>query len=249
MKKRNLRHNVPLLLNDKSAFTVVESYKAIRTSLMFKMMNNDNMRCLAFTSSDSSEGKTTTCINLAITFAQAGSRVLIVDADMRRPVAHRYLKVQSKPGLSDKICGFAEEEACIYRTSYENLFLMPAGSSSPSPAELLMSNRMDAFLQVFLKSFDYIFIDTPPVGVVTDAAIIGSKCGGVVFVTRQDVSRKDRIAESIKSLEQAGVNILGFLFNDYVAPSRKGYARRYKNKYGYGYGYEYTDNRNQSESE
>ena len=230
-KKRNIRNRANTLINEKSSFAIVEAYKAARTNLMFKLMNDNNKKCIAITSSEASEGKTTTCINLANTFAQSGSNVLVIDADMRRPSVHRFLEVQRSPGLSDKICGFSEDEPCIYRTKYENLYVMPAGSIPPNPAELLLSNRMDAFLDVFKKNFDYIFIDTPPIGIVTDAAVIGSKCGGVLFVVRQDVSRKDRIKKSLDSLKQVGIDVYGFILNDGTEEENHFYRRRYGKYY------------------
>lgn len=236
-KKRNLGHKKFHLLTDNPQFNVVESYKTARTNLQFKLMNNDDRRCIAFTSAFASEGKTTVCINLAVTFAQTSSKVLIIDADLRRPDVHRFLKVQSSPGLSDKICGFADDQPCVYRTDIENLYVMPAGSIPPNPAELLMSSRMDSFLKVFLSSFDYVFIDAPPVGIVTDAAIIGAKCGGVIMVARQGVSRKDKIAAAIDSLKKVDVNILGFILNDYEVEKKK------SNKDYYGKYYQYTSSK------
>lgn len=242
-KKKHVKHNRFFVINDKTSFHTLESYKVIRTNLQFKLMNDNEGKCIVFTSANVSEGKSTTCINVAITFAQAGSRVLIIDADMRKPTVHRYLNVKSTPGLSDKICGFSDDDACIYRTDYENLFVMPAGSIPPNPAELLMSSRMDAFLDIFKKNFDYIFIDSPPVGVVTDAAVIGAKCNGVVFICREIVSYTDTIADSLESLKKAGVNILGFIMNDvnsggkqkyYRKKYRKGYYYSYNSGYGYG---------------
>lgn len=232
------------LLSDKSSFSIIESYKSTRTNLMFKLLNNEDKKTVVFTSAEPNEGKTTVCINLAVTFAQAGSRVLIIDADMRCPSIHRYLKTQSSPGLSDKIGGFAEDKACVYRTEVENLFVMPAGSPPPNPAELLLSNRMDSFLKVFSNNFDYVFIDAPPVGLVTDAAIAGSKCDGVVFVCRQRFSRKDRIRKSVRALEQVGANIFGFVLNDCSDNSGYSYSTRHSNRYYSSYVKAQTDYRN-----
>lgn len=235
MSKKNIDERSFQLLSETSSFSTIESYKTTRTNLMFKLMNNNDKKTVVFTSAQANEGKTTVCINLAVTFAQAGSRVLIIDADMRRSSVHRYLKTQSSPGLSDKIGGFAEDKACVYRTVVDNLFVMPAGSLPPNPAELLLSNRMDSFLKVFTNSFDYVFIDAPPVGVVTDAAIIGAKCDGVVFICRRRFSRRDRIRKALNALNQVGANLFGFVFND----SSDGSDRRFSNKYYKGYSKNY----------
>ena len=235
MSKKNSTERSFQLLDDSSSFSTIESYKTTRTNLMFKLMNNNDKKSVVFTSAQAHEGKTTVCINLAVTFAQAGSRVLIIDADMRCPAVHRYLKTQSSPGLSDKIGGFAEDKACVYRTKVENLFVMPAGSLPPNPAELLLSNRMDSFLKVFANSFDYVFIDAPPVGLVTDAAIIGSKCDGVVFICRQRFSRKEHIRKALNALKQVGANIFGVVFNDASDIYEKGYSRHYSKGYAKRY--------------
>ena len=224
------------LLTDKSSFTTIESYKTTRTNLMFKLLNSDK-KTVVFTSAQAHEGKTTVCINLAVTFAQAGSRVLIIDADMRCPSVHRYLKTQSTPGLSDKIGGFAEDKACVYRTVVDNLFVMPAGTLPPNPAELLLSNRMDSFLEVFTNSFDYVFIDAPPVGLLTDAAIIGSKCDGVVFVCRQRFSHKAQLRKSLEALRQVGANLFGFVLND----SSDAFDKRLSGRHYRGYSKYYYD--------
>lgn len=235
MSKKNSSERSFQLLDDSSSFSTIESYKTTRTNLMFKLMNNNDKKSVVFTSAQAHEGKTTVCINLAVTFAQAGSRVLIIDADMRCPSVHRYLKTQSSPGLSDKIGGFAEDKACVYRTKVENLFVMPAGSLPPNPAELLLSNRMDSFLKVFANSFDYVFIDAPPVGLVTDAAIIGSKCDGVVFICRQRFSRKDHIRKAFNALKQVGANVFGVVLNDASDAYEKGYSRHYSKGYAKSY--------------
>lgn len=232
------------LLTEKSDFSTIEAYKITRTNLMFKLMNDCDKKTVVFTSAQAHEGKTTVCINLAVTFAQAGSRILIVDADMRCPSIHRYLKTQSSPGLSDKIGGFAEDKACVYRTVVDNLFVMPAGSLPPNPAELLLSNRMDSFLKVFTNSFDYVFIDAPPVGLLTDAAIIGSKCDGVVFVCRQRYSNKTQIRKSLEALNQVGANLFGFVLNDSSDASKNRRSGKYYKNYGRYYYESYAANSN-----
>jgi capsular exopolysaccharide synthesis family protein len=245
INRRNKRAHTPTtpIISDKSSFSIVESYKVARTNLMFKlntMGNNDaKNKCVVFTSASEAEGKTTTCINLAISFAQTGLKILIIDSDMRKPSVHRYLNVQSGPGLSDKICGFAEDSVCIYPCEHENLFVMPAGTVPPNPAELLMSPRLDDYLDVYLQKFDYVFFDAPPVGMVTDAAIVGAKSAGVVFVVRQGITRKEEVKESIRKLDQAGSNILGFILNDVSKEKSASYYYYRANHYGYGYGKSY----------
>ena len=228
-----------LVLSAQTPFAVVEAYKAARTNFMF-MLSGSGKKEMIFTSAISEEGKTTTCINLAITFAQTGSRVLIVDADMRKPRVHRLLKIPASPGLSDRLGNLTQSD-CIYTTAYENVFVLPAGTLPPNSAELLASETMLRLMTEFNERFDYIFIDTPPVDVVTDAAVIASRFHGLVLVAREGYSSKEVMQSAVGALEQAGVNILGIVLND--ADVGK-YANRYRyntkyGRYSYKYGYKY----------
>ncbi|NLN84177.1 MAG: CpsD/CapB family tyrosine-protein kinase [Firmicutes bacterium] len=234
MKGRSKPERLNLVLNDETPFAVVEAYKAARTNFMF-LLSDHNRKEVVFTSAVSEEGKTTTCINMAITFAQTGSKVLIIDADMRKPRVHRLLKVPSSPGLSDRLGNLTEQE-CIYATYQPNVFVMPAGTIPPNPAELLASATMQQLLEELNESFDHIFIDTPPVEVVTDAAVLASRLHGLILVARQDYSRKEIVQSAMDSLEQIGVGILGMLLTD-VKVDRYGSRYRYSRYYGdYGYG-------------
>ncbi len=225
------------LLSDKTPFIISEAYKAMRTNLMF--MLSDNKKLIAFTSTLAGEGKTTTCLNMGISFAQAGSRVLIIDMDMRKPRVHRYFEVPSTPGLSDRLGGFMKELP-IEKTHYDNLFVLPVGTIPPSPPELLMSNSFDEILAEVKDKFDYIFIDTPPIHLVTDLAIIAGKLDGVIFVVRENTAAQELITQAIENLKRVDTKILGFILNDSAGDSlftQYKYKRRYKARYGYTYGY------------
>ena len=225
------------LLSDKTPFIISEAYKAMRTNLMF--MLSDNKKLIAFTSTLAGEGKTTTCLNMGISFAQAGNRVLIIDMDMRKPRVHRYFEVPSSPGLSDRLGGFTKELP-VEKTQHENLFVLPVGTIPPSPPELLMSNMFDEILSEVKDKFDYIFLDTPPIHLVTDLAIIAGKLDGVVFVVRENTAAQELITQAIDNLKRVDAKILGFILNDSVGSSlftQYKYKRRYKARYGYTYGY------------
>lgn len=226
-----------LVLSPQTPFAVVEAYKAARTNFMF-MLSGSGKKEMIFTSAVPAEGKTTTCINLAITFAQTGSRVLIIDADMRKPRMHRLLKIPASPGLSDRLGNLTQSD-CIYTTAFENVFALPAGTLPPNSAELLASDTMMRLMTELNERFDYIFIDTPPVDVVTDAAVIASRFHGLVLVVREGISRKEVLQSAVGALEQAGVNILGIILND-VDIGKYATRYRYNTKYGrysYKYGY------------
>lgn len=224
-----------LILTAETPFAVVEAYKAARTNFMF-LLGERKSKEIVFTSAISEEGKTTVCINMAITFAQTGSKVLVIDADMRKPRVHRLMKIPSSPGLSDRLGGLTEQD-CIYATNRPNVYAMPAGTIPPNPAELLASSGMQSLLSELNQSFDYIFIDTPPVDVVTDAAVLASRLHGLILVARQDFSRKEIMQSAVEALKQAGVSILGILLNDVNVGrygSRYSYSRRYYDYGGYG---------------
>lgn len=219
------------MVNDASPFAISEAYKAARTNLMF--MGDCNR--IAFTSSLPNEGKTINCINLAITIAQTGNKVLLIDADLRKPSLHRMFYEQVSPGLSDRLAGLSGE-TCIRETNYENLFLITAGRIPPNPAELLGSNKMLELLKEVEKDYDFIFLDTPPINLVTDAVILTKVVQGVVFIVREGVTRMDVLKEAINKLEQVNANVLGFLLNE-VDAKKKSYRYRYKYNYKYSYSY------------
>lgn len=238
MKKKNKAKKRPyiktVLLSEDSPFAINEAYKAVRTNLMF-MVSGSGCKTVAVTSSFAEEGKTTTCINMAITFSQTGAKTLIIDADMRKPRVHRYFHITSSPGLSDNLGGFTEDR-CINQTEYSNLYILPVGTIPPSPTELLGSPRMGKLLDELSMEFDYILIDAPPINLVTDAAIIANKINGVLIIARQGTTTVDSLKQAVASLDRVGANILGFVLND--AKNSK-YSMKYKKRYGYGYGYGY----------
>ncbi|MEA4973469.1 Tyrosine-protein kinase YwqD [bioreactor metagenome] len=235
------------MLGKKSSFAAVEAYKSTRTNLMF-IGDGEGCKKIVFTSTFVGEGKTTNCINLAITLAQNGQKVLLIDADMRRPTAKGVFEINTKVGLSEILAGLAtwenetEEEPYIYRSKRRNLFVLHSGHIPPNPAELLASKQMKNLLEKCEKEFDYIIIDTPPISVVTDAAVLANVVNGYVIVVRAGVTPKDSLSESVLRLEQLGANIIGFILND-VDPKTSLYKHssgRYKygsskyHKYGYG---------------
>lgn len=212
-KKKEIRNTI--LINGNTSFEIIEAFKSARTNLLFMLNAEQSKTATVFTSYTPMEGKTTICINMGITFAQTGAKVLIIDADLRKPMIHAYLKTDSTPGLSDKLGGLVNDELCIYRTSYDNLFVMPAGTVPPNPTELLISSNMDELLNTLSSLFDYIFIDTPPIGLVTDAAIVGSKCKGVVPIINGSTTRIEHVKNMQYSLKQVDAKLLGCILNNF----------------------------------
>lgn len=227
------------VLNEKSNFETVETYKAIRTNVMFSMPKTDKGKVIVVTSSAPGEGKTTTSINLAITFAQMGAKVMLIDCDLRKSRVHRYLGLDRKNGISNVLCGFSNLDKAIKRSVRENLDVLPAGEIPPNPAELMENEEFKNVISALQERYDYIFIDTPPITVVTDAAIAMKYSMGVIVVIRQDVTTFDMMDATMENIKTTGVKVLGAIMLGAEQKSKKyGY---YKNsKYGHKYGYNYT---------
>ncbi len=228
------------LISDSMPFAVIESYKSTRTNLMFTL-STEEKKWVAVTSALPGEGKTITCANLAITFAQTGAKTLIIDADLRKPRLARTFGVPSHPGLSDAICGFCELDTIIHKTQIENFYVIPAGTIPPNPAELLASDEMEQLLEKLnAMGFEYIFFDTPPINIVTDAAAITRITAGTLLVVRSNTTTKESLQSAVSALNQAGVKILGFILNG-VDLEKNSYRYGKYGKYGkyssYGYSY------------
>lgn len=215
------------VLSDDTPFSVKESYKMMRTNIIFSVAGKSESGCklIALTSANAGEGKTTTTVNLAIAFAQTGSRVLAVDCDMRKSRLHRYLQAKREPGLSTLISKQVSIDEAITKNVRPGLDVLTAGEIPPNPAELLSSDRMKEIIDELSQHYDYIFFDTPPVTVVTDAVALSQFLDGIIVVVRQNYTNHENIASVVKTLNIAKAKILGFIVNDA--------SRRFKYNNGY----------------
>ncbi len=223
---------IALIVQQDSKSPISEAYRAVRTNLQFAGAGKQ-LQCISFTSSTPSEGKSTTISNLALAMAQDGKKVLLIDADMRKPMQHQIFGLFNK-GLSNCIAMDMSLEEAIQPSDHPNLDILTSGPVPPNPSELLGSQKMDELLQQVKTIYDYVLIDMPPVLAVTDAAILSSKVDGVVFIIQSGKISPDEAKLAKSRLEQAGANILGAVLN--AVPQRhSGYG------YGYGYYYYYDD--------
>jgi polysaccharide biosynthesis transport protein len=227
---------VELVTQSRPKSQMAESYRSLRTSLLLTSVGGPP-RVILVTSALPQEGKTTTSINLAIVLAQKGTRVLLMDSDLRRPSIHKTLGMGPRSGLSNVLTGsFELDEAIIRSTILPNLFLLPAGTPPPNPAELLASSKMKDVLAQLREEYDHIVIDTPPTLSVTDAVVISTSADRVVLVIRAGQTTKQALRRARDLLLQVSAKVCGVLMNavDLNSPDYY-YYYEYQGKYGDGY--------------
>lgn len=219
--------------------TVSEAYRSLRTSLMFSTPEG-MPKTLLITSPTPGAGKTTTAINLATVIAQNGARVLVIDADLRRPRLHVEFSSRQSPGLTNRIAGVGPDKdaegngkSTIIGTNVPGMFIMPSGSNAPSPPELLGSARMRELLRQSTKVFDHVIIDSPPILGLADSILLASMVDGVVMVVAAGQTTKDSIRNCIRRLDQVHANLLGVAMNQ-VDLSSPDYSDFRSDYYNYG---------------
>lgn len=232
------------ILGKNSSFYVQEAYKTLRTNVNFTL-SGEGCKKFCITSGVAAEGKSITILNLAISFAQAGKRVLLVDADMRRPTLAKLMIEQASPGLSNILAGQCSEQEAVRTSEYPNLDVIFSGEIPPNPSELLGNPRMQRLLDKLSAVYDYILLDTPPVGIVADACVLAGILDGVLLLVRQHRTEKDTVSRSVKQLEMSGAKLLGFVLNGSEKDGKGRYGKKYKYRYKYGYyRYSYDTSRN-----
>lgn len=249
MFKRNKKKNESLhitdpakLLKGNSSFAIKEAYNAIRTNLMFTQ-HGDKCPIFVITSPTANNGKTINSANLAISFAQMGKKTLIIDSDMRNPSLHKLFGLSSKNGLSEILAGLTDNIS-VSKTDIENLSVLTAGKIPPNPAELLASERMDKLLDFVREHYDCVFIDTPPVNLVTDATVFAQKTTGYILIIKTDTTKLPELKVTVNTLETLNSSILGFIINDINSNKKRYYSyyTKYSKYYAYNYKYSYSSN-------
>ncbi len=241
------------ILNKRSDFYTKEAYKSLRTNIIFSIPS-ESCRKVCVTSAVAGEGKSITVLNLAISFAETGQRVLLIDGDLRRPNQSRLLERKASPGLSNALAGLNTDEEIIHKDVFPHLDVIFSGDIPPNPSELLGHQRMEQLLERLSADYDYIFIDTPPVNVVTDASVLSRMLDGVLFVVRRNESDSDSVLYAVSQLEFAEAKLLGFILNGaelggstrYGSGKYKKYKKYGYKSGGYGYGYGYREHRTEN---
>lgn len=219
---------IKLIVENDPKSPIAETYRAIRTNLQFAGAGKP-MKFLCFTSSVPGEGKSTTISNMALTLAQDGKKVLLVDCDLRKPVQHKIFGIINQ-GVTNCLAQGVPFAQVVHPNVFRNLDVLTSGPVPPNPSELLGSQKMDQLLKQAGEAYDYVFIDLPPVLAVTDAALVGNLADGVVLVVRSGMVAPEEVQEAKKRLQNGQANILGVVLN--------GVPQQHS---GYGYGYYYYD--------
>lgn len=190
-----------------------EYYNALRTNIQ---LSGENIKVIAVTSVQSDEGKSTTSTNLAIAFARSGYNTLLIDADIRNSIMSGIFKTRDKiTGLTDYLAGAADLSNGLCDTNVENLFVIEAGQISPNPTALLQSRNFGMMVGILRNHYDYIIIDTPPIGIVIDAVIIAQKCDASALVVESGNVKRKALQKAKEQLEQTGTPFLGVILNKY----------------------------------
>lgn len=199
-----------------------EAFRTLRTNLMFSSVEKP-IQTLLITSPVADEGKSEAIANLAVTFAQAGNKTILVDADMRRPAQHEIWGIKNVGLTTMMIDDAALSNPPLQQTGIDNLLVLPAGVEPPNPADLLSSQRMNEIIGVLKARANYVLFDAPPILAATDAALLGVKVDGVVLVVKAGQSRRDQVNRAHEALRQVNVNVLGAALTDAPRQAGTGY--------------------------
>jgi polysaccharide biosynthesis transport protein len=214
--------------------SVVEAYRMLRTSILLSSAGNPPKTILV-TSSQPSEGKTTTAVNTAISLANLGLSVLLIDSDLRRPALHKQFKLNQARGLSTYLSSTVSLESVVYSLDIPHLSILPCGPVPPNPAELIASERMRELIRTAAQHYDHILIDSPPLMNVTDPAILSTMVDGVILVVQAGRSTRDIVRRAKQDLRSVGARIFGVVLNN-VDLRREGYYDYYYYRYYSNYG-------------
>lgn len=224
-----------LLLSKDSSFLMQEDYKTLRTNIAFSFPEK-GCKCIAVSSASQGEGKSTNAINLTISFAELGRRVLIVDCDLRLPTVEMKLKMKSDKGLSDLLVGDCMLDDAVNYNEEHGIYVLGPGTLPADPTRLIYSKSMGNVIAALRQHFDYIIFDCPPINVVVDAALLAEHVDGYLLVVQHGVTEHKAISRMLQQLEQVNANILGFVYANAPTTDHKYY---YKHNYGHGYSYAY----------
>lgn len=228
----SLKHGVSLVSVTDPSSVVAEQFRTIRTNIQFSAVDK-KIQSLVVTSAEPSEGKSTVSSNLAVVWAKQNEKVLLIDADLRRPIAHRTFNLLNAAGLSSYLSNNAVYEEIIQETEVPNLSVISSGPIPPNPAELLNSRHINTLIERLEDEYDIIIFDAPPINTVTDAQLLASKADGVILVVPQGIAEKGSVTHAVEQLNKVHAKVLGTVMNRFKADKAPGYYGGY---YGGNYG-------------
>lgn len=211
-----------IITNDDPKSPISEAYRVLRTNILFSSFDKP-IKTMVVTSAGPGEGKSTTLVNLAVTFAQQGSRVLLIDADLRKPRIHRILMMDNSNGLTNLLSTRNDYKDYVRSCRIKNLDILLCGAIPPNPSELLMSNAMKQFIQKVREDYDIVLIDAPPAIIVTDAAIISTFVDGTMLVAASGTVERDELIRAKEMLNKVNANIIGVVLNKIDRKTSGGY--------------------------
>ncbi len=224
------------LIDDNTPFAIKEAFNQLRTNIMYSPNDRDGCPVYGITSAEMGVGKSTISANIARSFAQAGKKVLIVDADMRLPTQHKLYGIEKNhAGLSELLSEIENEDKNVICEINDSLSLITAGSIPPNPSALMLSKKIGELIEKWRHEYDIVFIDLPPVGLVTDPITISTHINGYVIVVTVDKSEARAVNDCIEQIKQVDAQIVGVVINGTQAKSKN---YNYK-KHSYTYQYEY----------
>ncbi len=227
------------VLSSNLPWSVQEAYRVLRTNILFSLPGEGH-KVIAVTSAFAHDGKSTNAINTAISFGQINKKVLLIDCDLRKPSLDSMLKTAPTPGLSDVLAGMVPITEALQPHPEYKIDVLPGGHIPPDATLLLESGTMRHLIQLLRDTYDYIFIDLPPLSMVTDAVILSGMVDGYLVVVRHRQTDYRAVNEAIEQIRFAEGRILGFIYNDFsLHGKRYGYGNAYGHGYGYDYGYGY----------
>lgn len=226
------------LLTQKLSFSAQEAYRSLRTNVMFALPGN-GCKCIGISSPTPGDGKSTTASNLAISLAQIGKKVILVDCDMRLPTIATKFRVKSVPGLSDFLVGQARIEEVVRTVESCELHILPSGNIPPDSTGLLEAKQLENLFSALRSVYDYVIVDLPPVVTVPDAVILSKYLDGYLLTIRERMTVHRAIKEMLRQLQLADAKVIGFVMTGSDTGGKKYYKYKYGKKYGYGYRYRY----------
>lgn len=209
--KRNTSHR-EYLLSEQTPFIVQEAYKSLRTNIMFALPGSE-CKCIGMTSPVSGDGKSTTAVNLAISLAQIGKKVILIDCDMRIPTVAEKLGLRTSPGLSDFLIGQVRIDEAVCSVAKYGIHVLPASSTPADPTGLLESKQMEHLFAALRRNYEFVIVDLPPVTVVSDALILSKCLDGFLLTVRKKQTAHRMVEETLRQMRFADAKVLGIIVN------------------------------------